>query len=667
MRRSIRLLLVGIFLLVVFTGVAYVYWGASMIYGGASLSTKGLEAQQKLVQRELSELAVMSLDSGVAPIGYRSRPLESADTPYWVQIDFQYATEIEQIILVPTIWRNSDGAFLSDAFPKSFRIVANNSKNDEIVLAEFADTSDLLPRIAPLIIPLEKSVSVNSVRLEITEVSRRAINGDYIFQLAEIMLMNGERNVALHQKLTTSGASYPDKGWGTKFLVDGVLPYLMNAADGESSRPYVSEANFEGTPEITFDLGERRTLNGIRLYAVDQADTLPQTYAGNYGFPHHFKLEVANNPDFSDSQEMLDVFIDTDNDVGPIMQWYAPRFEGRYARLTVLSSYKQRVNAELMSRTGFSEIELLMMGQVIPNVVAQANFRHSDPSLTDLQLTDGLNFYGEILPIRQWLEELARRHDLNNTLVDVNSKLKGKYAAQRDRLQMLTGVTLVLLFLLISFYLIQRLERVKHESLIRERIASNLHDELGANLHAIGHWGELALECRNEPDDLAHILERIHSITHRTGNAARDCSHMLKNQDLCDDLPLEIRRMADRVLADLNYELMVEGESYVDQLSRRVRVDLLLFIKEGAINIIRHSHAKNVLIKLSAEPSLCGINVTLEIKDDGIGVEMISHSLKSRAKLLKGDLTNLAAEHSGCTHLQLKLSRLHLRLRKAPL
>lgn len=650
-----------------------------------SSSISALEQRKAEINSELPELAFFSLNSGVSSIGYRSDAQESSDQLLWVEIYFAEPTTLDEIMLVPTIWRDTRGKFQADAFPAAFNITATAAGSSvATTLIDYPDTSELLPRIAPLVIPVHSKETFSHIRIEASQLNRRAINNDYVFQLAEVLAFSKGRNVALRQRVDCSQNSYNEinGAWHPNNLVDGITPFTMNAAKGEKSSSYVSAPLGNVSPRLTIDLGRPTAVNGIRIHSVEQGDTLPQTYPGDYGMPTHFVLEGCKDDAFSNPETLLEVKLNSIYQIGPILEWPIPSRPNhlqhpnhasnqyRHLRLCALSPYIQKDNGRSMSRVGFAEIELLSgTSNVALGKSFQSNFGPAASQLSPASLTDGRNFYGNILPTQQWLRELARRHDLEIELATLTLALDHKYHQQETNIRRLLW-TLAALIVGVAFLLLyERLHRTRQETLIRERIAANLHDELGANLHAIGALGELAQDSLDSPEHLSDTVQRIRSLTRRTGTAARDCSNMLQNQALCDDLTLEMNRESSRLLSDLEHKMSITGEEYLPQLRRRTRIDLLLFYKECLINILRHSQATTIetILNIETTPTLLGTRtqLTLRVSDNGIGLDGHTPSaLKRRAKLLKGKLEITTPESAeteqGGTQIQLSLNKFKL-------
>ena len=196
------------------------------------------QLEQRLVEidAELSRLAKTSLRSGVGSIGYRSATHPTGNHTEWVEIELEKEVPIDEITLVPTLWRDSKKGFQADGFPLSFRIIAKTESNPQgHLIAEVDSSSGYLPRIAPLVIPVY-GVPASRIRIEASRLSMRAFDQRYALQLSEVLIFSGNKNIALRRPVRSSSSDLPKRRsppWRRKFLVDGHTPYLMDAAIGE--------------------------------------------------------------------------------------------------------------------------------------------------------------------------------------------------------------------------------------------------------------------------------------------------------------------------------------------------------------------------------------------------------------------------------------------------
>ncbi|MDA7675011.1 histidine kinase [Akkermansiaceae bacterium] len=609
-----------------------------------------LEKKLHVIDAELSSLAQMSLNSGVGPIGYRSLTYPNAEAPVSVKIDLGQEFRIDEVVLVPALWRDFQSGFVSDGFPVAFKILAGTEEDQEgTLLAEFRNESGIPHGIGPLVIPVS-GARASWIKIETSRLSKRAFDAKYIFQLSEVLVFEGEKNVALRKRITPSEAAPNIEVWTLQNLVDGIVPYLMNAAQGPQSRALV--AHGPDQPLIEMDLGGSIPLSGIRLHAADQSDTVPQGFSGDFGFPRRFRIEGATKKDFTDSKALLEGEINSLYQVGPMMEWQFAEVACRYVRLIATEPYIYK-NADTRKPTiAFAEIELYSKGKNVAlgkSVTSNASPVTAYRSLTSL--TDGSNLYGKILPFREWLAQLARRQELEAQRPVIVDQLTERYARQKTNLQLMFWLATALALGIGFIVLYYRRRSRRQEALIRERISANLHDNLGANLHAIGLLGDLAKDAIDAPEELIDTVERIRRLTERTGRAARDCANMIEATDVCQDLVAEMKRDSMSFLADLEHDLSFQGEDFLKQLSRRRRIDLFFFYKEALINVIRHSGATSVKTRLVADAK----QVCLTVTDNGHGYEGdFPASLQRRTRLL-GAHSSVTQSESGGTRITLTL------------
>jgi signal transduction histidine kinase len=608
-----------------------------------------LKLKLESIDSELEMLADYSLRSGVGSIGFRTMWRETAEHTEWIEVELEQEVPLDQIVLTPTLWRDSKKGFVADAFPQAFRVIAQTDDQQQTVVAEFKSTDHLLPRIAPLVIPAG-GITASRVRLEASRLPARFFDGKFILQLSEIMVFSGDTNVALRRPVNVSSA-HPGRtssAWNKRFLTDSHTPYLMNAAEGIASTAYIAPARKQAN--LVLDIGQPLPLSRIHLHAVEQGDTVPQAHAGNFGFPDHLRVEGASRPDFSDATTLLEFKQESLNDTGPIMMWHFPETICRYVQISNLTTNET-------FQLGFAEIELFSgeTNVALGKPVQSETTRHK-PSVRALSsLTDGRNLYGNILPIREWMEQLARRHDLERDRPAVVAELDVRYARQRTNLNRMAWLT-ALLFVGTAFaILIERFIHLGQLTQLKERFAADLHDELGANLHTIGLLSDLAEESREEPDELSEFLRRIRTVTERSGTAVCHVTNLHESNGLFVGLKADIMRAAERIVAQLEHTLVIEGEEYLSQLKPHARIDLFLFYKECLINICRHSGATRLSTRLSADPK----NICLTITDNGRGIpdsiqQGIPRSLKRRAHLL-GATVSMERPESGGTEISLRL------------
>ena len=613
-----------------------------------------LEQWLSQIDSRLSSLAPNRIRSGIGVIGYRSDWRGSSDRKEWVEIELDQAYPIDEVVLVPTLSRDTNSGYQSDGFPKAIRILAGTKEDRSgTVIAAFESSDDIQPRIGPLVISVESTMA-SWVRIEATELSTRAFDGKHVFQLAEVFLFSDSDNVALRQKVTASSNSVDlVRAWDKQFLVDGHTPYLMDSSDDSRSLAYVSR--FGEQPLLYLDLKSQYPISRIHLHAVDQDDTVPLAYAGDLGIPSRMKIEGAADKDFSNAETLLDYQRTNINDLGPLMTWRIPETTCQFVRVIAAEPKLSEEGSNARKRPrdiriGFAEIELYANGENIAlGKQAYADYKLNEGDRSPATLTDGKNMFGEILPIRTWLNELAERHDLEQLRPAIDTELNERYARQSDYLTWVTWLAVFLAAGIGVTFMIGRNIRMRQLTNLRNRFAADLHDELGADLHVIGLLSDLAKAAVDSPEKHDSIHQRIRTMTHRSGDAVRHCTNMLEAQELHGDLLEDMQRSTERIMADFDGEFSFQGdEAILARLKPRTRADLFLFYKESLVNISRHSNASHFNAKLTAE---CDV-ICITVCDDGSGItdansDDVPASLMRRAKLLGANVVAQQPETGG--------------------
>lgn len=618
-----------------------------------NVSEPSLEESLKLIDEELQELARYSFRGGVGAIGYRSEIYRESmgDELPWIEIDLEGEHVIDEIVIVPNITRDTSKQFRADGFPTEFEVWIGR-QGDPVgrKVAEFFQEDALLPRVAPVVIELSQTEAA-WVKLLVNEVPQTAF-GELRAQLSEVMVFSGSRNVALRKTVKTANfepAEYVAVAWRDHFLVDGHTPYLMYSGRGERSISFLSVYGTQNS--LVLDLGEPYPITQINLYPVEQGDTYPQAYVGDLGIPRNLKIEGASEADFSDSTLLIDNVVPMDYlNIGPVMSWYFSPKTCRYIRISndVTNDSEKKYRD---ARIGFAEIEVFSDSE---NIALGKRVERSNKSVQTARslvaLTDGSNFFGEIIPVRQWMTELARRHDLERKRVLVEAQLERDIQELNQRLWVFACVSAGVVLVVVSVLLKLRFDHLAELKKLRLRIAADLHDELGTNLHVIGMMSDLINRDRHSPEKISRMHQNIRSMTDQTSSAVKYCTKIAESEELYQDLLNDMRRFAVRIFGDIDYQFSAEGEAVLRELPASVRIDLFLFYKECLVNISRHSKATECCIQIKADTQL----LVLIVEDNGCGLErlnprecVVPRSLKRRVRFLGAQVEATPREPEG--------------------
>lgn len=636
--------------------------------GVGNLPLEQLEQRRDVTKAELDHLANFNLSGGVGTICFRSMPQAAEDVPQWVQINLDREYSIDKIALIPAIWRDNENGYRDDGFPRKFRILGgvSDDHNGQLIAAVVADES-ILPRVAPLVIP-GGGIRASWIRIEVDLLSTRFHDGEHILQFAEAMIFSDSDNVALHQEVTASSSQRAGIGaYKPEYLVDGFLPYIMDAAEGQKSNPYLSGIDIGDHASLTVDLNAPTEITQIRIHTIEQGDTVPHALQPNFAVPPHFVFEGSNAADFSDAEILWNFQHRNLFEIAPIASKRITPKSYRYVRLRSIEPYRYEGftdSGQLHkgSLIGFAEIEIFSGARNIArgkNFTASYDTADHDPNRPLTRLTDGHNIFGEILDLQEWISQLARRHELEFQLPFIEQTIQDRYEGQKAKLRLWVVIAATLGTVAIIIFLTDRILRQKAIFQTRERIAADLHDEIGANLHAIALLGDLALAAKDSPEKSEQNIERIRALVGRTSQAVKHSTNMLETPGLYQNLPVEMEQISRRLMSDLDHSFDFQGQENFHKIRPRKRVDLFLFYKEALINILRHSKATIVHSKLTLSES----QLELVVTDNGQGISQETtssepQSLKRRARLVGGKLKVTQAPNGGTSViLNMRLDR----------
>jgi two-component sensor histidine kinase len=181
---------------------------------------------------------------------------------------------------------------------------------------------------------------------------------------------------------------------------------------------------------------------------------------------------------------------------------------------------------------------------------------------------------------------------------------------------------------------------------MRTRIATDLHDDIGANLTRISLLTEVTkqnLNYTNEREDSP--LTSISRIARESVSSMSDIIWAIDpKRDSLLGLTRKMRQHADEVFTVRDIELQFNAPTPSDsmRLGVDVRRDLLLIFKETVNNAARHSRCTTVTIDLEVDNS----RLLLRIVDNGIGFDQSIESeglglrsIKRRTAALGGTLS----------------------------
>jgi signal transduction histidine kinase len=257
-------------------------------------------------------------------------------------------------------------------------------------------------------------------------------------------------------------------------------------------------------------------------------------------------------------------------------------------------------------------------------------------------LVDGFTSTANILDWPEWLAGLSKRREILQQVAAIEARQRQLVQQwQRYGLGALAILAVAGIAATIAWSARQRRARLREMEVLRQRIAQDLHDEIGSSLGSIAL---IAQDIRVDNPQARDDLAEIKSIADESVAAMRDITRLIQSDRYgSDDLATLLRETASRLLRTIPHTLTVEAGTSSRKLPVDRQRDLILMFKEALHNITRHAAATAVEIRFTQ--SSTQLSVTLH--DNG-------HGFDPAAATEGMGLTNLprrAAKHGGSVRI----------------
>jgi signal transduction histidine kinase len=610
------------------------------------------------LKSRLSYLAVFAEKPLKEQVGWRCGQLDPDAGDPWIALDLGRDVPLSEIFLVPAQRQAGDPL---DLFPRRFTIEAATQPDfsDARIVHRTGKRSQPSPDGYPVRFPGD-DLPARHIRITFEEGHQRGLNG--VCALSEIFVFSGRHPVSLGARVTT-GQSVDIPGvWEPAFVVDGRTPLGLwegGISTLNESRGHCLEVPVDRQEvEWIIDLEQPTRIDRVVLFPY----ALPEL-SGPGVVPPRLKVEISDHANFKDatciaSNGAGDLPIDLTT---PVIFPTLPT-EGRHLR--ILSDQAWRLGTRHLQSLG--EVEI-WSGNLNVAAGRTITVRHSGLDFPIQELTDGFGSGRQILPIHSWLTQLTERAKLEKEVAELTSSAS-KMAAESE-LNTTWGAAIALgLTFLIPVAIVERRRLVSrtHLDKLRKRIASDLHDDIGSNLGSISLIARSAkrdLERLHGPEGIASDLGEMETIARESSLAMRDIVWLLeRRQDTIGDLVQRMRDCAARLLRETDYSLLCRSSKTAAKLTLDAKRHLFLFYKEALHNIVKHSRATTVTVKLYDSRD----QLVLEVSDNGVGLprgkgdQMAAvKKLSDRARVLEGTLHVDSTPGAGTT-LRLAVKRTNL-------
>lgn len=593
-----------------------------------------------------------SMKVGLGYRGYRAKK-EGADPSITLDLGANYP--IDTIYLIP-----AQREFLEDPgiFPKRYTLELSDSRDftERTILFKSQRPNPGFSDGNP--VQFKAHNVARFVRLTIQEGHNKGMID--LFGLSEIAVISNREPVSFGAVVNTSGDLNAPGIWYPQALTDGRTP-LGIWQNGGDARGDIGDS--VSVSAITEDVSW--TVKLPHSAPLDRVVLFP------YQLDRSFESSV-----FPDSLTIQ--LIDDEGRVDPFEYTWSNPLAGSSSMTPLVIPMGSRI-ASAVRITGkrpclmgefkvhaLSEIEIWSRGKNLASGLPASRSR-GDQQAVVTTLTDGYATDKQIIPVSVWFDQLAERSRVEKELATL--KPIHRQQASESELNATWGSAVILgLTFLIPVFIVERRRLMSRDQLdqLRKRIASDLHDDIGSNLGSISLIARTArkdLVRLHGPEEVAEDLGEVESIARESSLAMRDIVWLLeRRQDSIGDLVQRMRETAGRLLREIHYTLECDSNKTAAKLSLDAKRHLFLFYKEAIHNVLKHSQANQVSIRLWDEDD----KLALEILDNGVGLPLNEdlnptsvRKLEDRARVLEG-LLHIASSKENGTQIRLLVKRSHL-------
>jgi len=605
----------------------------------ATPELQALNGEKEGLTRELGTLPVPAATNSGVRRGFQTGRVKEGDDP-WVALKLLKPCEAEWVVLVPVLGKGARGEVSGYGFPSRFQLEAEDDEGMTHLLMDETASDFPNPGNYPLRVACPPGVKIAKVRLTATEPWKQG--GPEALALAELLVLSGDRNVAIGGKVTASSSREMRPTWSSSNLTDMTMPLGMPVAPDEGvtlgwrSGPQDSR---EDKRLVVVDLGGEFKVDEIQL-----APVLKPGVSGslNFGFPSRYAVVTALEQDFEEQHLVMDGTEKNQEIPGQNLQCVLVKpVPIRY--ISVVATRLRDSAGEFLFALG--ELRAYEGGKNVA-LGAQVISRDSveDAGWSGKALTDGLAGGGRLLPLSDWFEGLERRLVAESRLAAIEAR-RVLLLEQGERVLIhgSIGTTVCLLVGAVFFGLRGRRQRRVSRERQRERLARDLHDELGSNLGSIALISSFALEGGTDEGQMRGDMREIETVARESADSMRDLVELLGGRHRGAEnnwLPV-LQGMAERVVRGVDLESDLGEGSWVMQPDLEARREIYLFCKEALHNVVRHANATQVRFVIG--PTVAGLRVTVEDNGEGFDVTKDSEgfglsNLRERASDLRAEM-----------------------------
>ena len=276
--------------------------------------------------------------------------------------------------------------------------------------------------------------------------------------------------------------------------------------------------------------------------------------------------------------------------------------------------------------------------------------------------TEALNFY----KLHKKMQDSISNDDLKKEGIKSNIEyeyLKKKTESDKIHNQQLAKRNLyswVFLMLFVAsvltgygLYKRYRLKQQLKEVEIRNKIAADLHDDVGSTLSSIRMYSDIVKRQANQTGESRQLLDKISSNSRETIETMYDIVWMIKpGNDAFANIEGRMLNFANELCtpAGINFEMTKNETLNGIKIPMEQRRDMYLIFKEAINNAVKYAHCHSIRTAIQFDRNI----LTMVISDDGNGFDTLSvksgnglFNMRKRAETHNGSYSLLSKEGEG--------------------
>jgi signal transduction histidine kinase len=199
-----------------------------------------------------------------------------------------------------------------------------------------------------------------------------------------------------------------------------------------------------------------------------------------------------------------------------------------------------------------------------------------------------------------------------------------------------------------------RLNRLLAVERIRNKVARDLHDDVGSTLSTINILSSMAkTKLLTDPVKTSEYISKITNNSQQMMEAMDDIVWSIKpNNDNMQRIVARMREYASSILEpkEIEIDFQIDGNIYDLKLNMEMRRDVFLIFKEALNNSAKYSHCSKIEIDVKFENN----KLIIRIIDNGIGFDIRTAdsgnglgNMQKRAQSLHGKIDINSEEGKG--------------------